>query len=78
MLARRFGARTWPALLAGGLFLMAPYKLTHAEHLHLIALGYAALAVAFFDRLCERGRPRDGLLLAAMYALAFLTSFYNG
>ena len=78
LLARHLTGAPLASFLAGCLLLLAPYKLTHSGHLHLLALAFPALTLLAVHRAAESPSVLRHGALAACYAMAFLTSFYHG
>jgi hypothetical protein len=64
------------ALLAGIIYAFSPHQFGHLSQLQLLSIGWLPLLVLFLDRFWERGRPRDGLLLALTMAAQALSAFY--
>ena len=64
------------ALLAGIVYAFSPYQFGHLSQLQLLSIGWLPLLLLFLDRFWERGKPRDGLLLALTMAAQALSAFY--
>lgn len=74
-LARRFASAP-AAFLAGALFAFCPWRYATLQQFHLLGVQYLPLTVVLVDRLLERGRGRDAVLLAAATTLQLLSSVY--
>jgi hypothetical protein len=64
------------ALLAGIIYAFSPHQFGHLSQLQLLSIGWLPLLLLFLDRFWERGKPRDGLLLALTMAAQALSAFY--
>jgi len=70
--------RCWPALIAGTIFALLPYRVEHLMHLELQWSQWMPLACWALHRTVQRGRIRDGVLTAAFVLAQFLSCIYYG
>ncbi len=76
-LARTVGANRPAALLAGIVFMLAPYRLAQAAgHLQIAATQWLPCTLLFAERTLRRPRWRDATLLGLCYGLTVLTAWY--
>ena len=68
----------WPALIAGTIFALLPYRVEHLMHLELQWSQWMPLACWAMHRTVQRGRIRDGVLTAAFVLAQFLSCIYYG
>ena len=75
-LVMRWTGDPWAAALAGALLAFNAHTMTRLPHLQAIHAQWLPLAVLALDRLLERARTRDFVLLGASVLAAALTSGY--
>ena len=76
-LARAVGAARPAALLAGVIFMLAPFRLAQAAgHLQIAATQWLPLTLLFAERTLQRRHRRDAALTGLCYGLAALTAWY--
>jgi len=68
----------WPALVAGTIFALLPYRVEHLMHLELQWSQWMPLACWALHRTVQRGQVRDGVLTAAFVLAQFLSCIYYG
>ena len=68
----------WPALIAGTIFGLLPYRVEHLMHLELQWSQWMPLACWGLHRTVQWGRVRDGLLTAVFVLAQFLSCIYYG
>lgn len=68
----------WPAVIAGAVFGLLPYRVEHIMHLELQWSQWMPLACWALHRTVSRGRLRDGVLTAVFVLLQFLSCIYYG
>jgi hypothetical protein len=78
LLARRFGADRWGAVVAGFVFAFVPFHLNHVIHIQTMAVCYCPFVLFFFDRYLARPTVKDAIALAAAYLITALSSIYFG
>ncbi len=74
----RPGVICWPALVAGAIFALLPYRVEHLMHLELQWSQWMPLACWALHRTVQHGRMRDGILTAVFVLAQFLSSIYYG
>jgi hypothetical protein len=74
VLARRLGLGVPAALLCGIIFAFAPPRFFRIAQLHLTAIQWVPLALAFLHAYFDQGRARDLRLWAALFTLQALAS----
>jgi hypothetical protein len=77
-LVYRLTREWWAALIAGVIFAYVPYRFAHVSRLQLVTAQWIPLAFLFLDRLVERKAWRDWALLALVFNLQMLSSYYYG
>jgi hypothetical protein len=76
-LARALGANRPAALLAGIVFMLAPYRLAQAAgHLQIAATQWLPCALLFAERTLRRPNRRDAALTGLCFGLTVLTAWY--
>jgi hypothetical protein len=68
----------WPALIAGTIFGLLPYRVEHLMHLELQWSQWMPLACWALHRTVASGRVRDGVLTAVFVLAQFLSCIYYG
>lgn len=68
----------WPALIAGTVFGLLPYRVEHLMHLELQWSQWMPLACWALHRTVRWGRVRDGVLTAVFVLAQFLSCIYYG
>lgn len=68
----------WPALVAGAVFGLLPFRVEHIMHLELQWSQWMPLACWALHRTMRTGRTRDGVLTAAFVLAQFLSCIYYG
>ena len=68
----------WPALIAGTVFALLPYRVEHLMHLELQWSQWMPLACWALHRTVQWGRVRDGVLMAVFVLAQFLSCIYYG
>ena len=68
----------WPALVAGTIFGLLPYRIEHLKHLELQWAQWMPLACWALHRTVWHGRIRDGVLTAVFVLAQFLSCIYYG
>jgi len=68
----------WPALIAGTIFGLLPYRVEHLMHLELQWSQWMPLACWALHRTVRWGRVRDGVLTAVFVLAQFLSCIYYG
>lgn len=68
----------WPAVMAGAVFGLLPYRVEHIMHLELQWSQWMPLACWSLHRTVSHGRWRDGVLTALFVLLQFLSCIYYG
>ena len=74
LLARRLGASSAAAFVAGVVFAFAPPRFLRMPQLHLTLIQWIPFALAFLHSYLDRGRPRDLRLATAFFSLQALSS----
>jgi hypothetical protein len=78
LLARRFGAGRFPALVAGAAFAYCPFHFVQATaHLNVAQIGFTPWVFLTADTLVSRRRLRDGVGFGLALAFAGLTTWYR-
>lgn len=78
LLVRSLTGQVWPALIAGTIFGLLPYRIEHAMHLELQWSQWMPLTMWALHRTVQGGRVRDGVLTGAFVLLQFLSCIYYG
>lgn len=68
----------WPALVAGTIFALLPYRVEHLMHLELQWSQWMPLACWALHRTVQGGQVRDGVLTAGFVLAQFLSCIYYG
>jgi hypothetical protein len=68
----------WPAVIAGAIFGLLPYRVEHIMHLELQWSQWMPLACWALHRTVRHGRVRDGVATAVFVLAQFLSSIYYG
>jgi len=68
----------WPAVIAGTIFGLLPYRVAHIMHLELQWSQWMPLACWALHRTVRHGRVRDGVLTSVFVLAQFLSSIYYG
>ena len=68
----------WPALIAGTIFGLLPYRIDHLMHLELQWSQWMPLSCWAINRTVWHGRTRDGVLAAVFVLAQFLSCIYYG
>jgi hypothetical protein len=68
----------WPAVIAGAIFGLLPFRIEHVMHLELQWSQWMPLACWALDRTVRHGRVRDGVLAAVFVLAQFLSCIYYG
>ena len=68
----------WPALVAGAIFGLLPFRVEHIMHLELQWSQWMPLACWALHRAVWHGRIRDGVLTATFVMAQFLSCIYYG
>ena len=68
----------WPAIIAGAVFGLLPYRIEHIMHLELQWSQWMPLACWALHRTVTGGRVRDGVLTAVFVLAQFLSCIYYG
>lgn len=76
LLARRFGASTGGAWVAGLVFAFAPFHVNHAVHLQTMSIAWSPFAILFLDRFLDQRRFIDAAGIAIAYVLSVLSGMY--
>ncbi len=71
-------ATFWPALMAGTIFGLLPYRIEHIMHLELQWSQWMPLACWALHRTVWHGRIRDGVLTGVFVLAQFLSCIYYG
>ncbi len=77
LLARRFGAIPLAAALAGVVYAFAPMHLERIGHIGVLSAEWFPLILLLIDRVIERPRARDTLVLAACLVMQAVSSQYH-
>ena len=77
-LARTLGASVTGALASGIVFAFAPPRFFRLAQVHLAAVGWMPLCLAFLHRYARGGSRRDALAAAAFFSLQALSGGYTG
>jgi hypothetical protein len=72
------GAVFWPAVIAGAIFGLLPYRIDHIMHLELQWSQWMPLTCWALHRTVWHGRIRDGVLTAVFVLAQFLSCIYYG
>ncbi len=78
LLAGRDASPFWPAVIAGAIFGLLPYRVEHVMHLELQWSQWMPLACWALHRTVEGGRVRDGVWLGVFVLAQFLSCIYYG
>ena len=78
LLARAVTHRFAPALLAGVLFALYPYRFSSYSHLEKLGTFFMPLALLLLVRVLQTGGLKEGLALGLVIALQALWSMYLG
>lgn len=73
-LARRLELSTWAAIVAGVVFAFSPARFFRMSQLHINAVQWVPLGLAFLHAYLEKGRPRDARLALGCLSAQALTS----
>ncbi len=68
----------WPAVIAGTIFGLLPYRVEHIMHLELQWSQWMPLACWALHRTVRHGHVRDGVLMAVFVLAQFLSCIYYG
>lgn len=68
----------WPAVIAGAIFGLLPYRVEHVMHLELQWSQWMPLAFWALHRTVSHGRIRDGVITALCVLAQFLSCIYYG
>ena len=71
-------AAFWPAVIAGTIFGLLPYRIEHVMHLELQWSQWMPLTCWALYRTVRDGRVRDGVLTAVFVLAQFLSCIYYG
>lgn len=78
VLVRSLTGQRWPAIIAGTIFGLLPYRIEHAMHLELQWSQWMPLTLWALHRTIEGGRVRHGVLTGVFVLAQFLSCIYYG
>jgi len=78
LLVRSLTGQAWPAVIAGTVFGLLPYRIEHAMHLELQWSQWMPLTMWALHRTVRQGRAADGVLTGVFVLLQFVSCVYYG